>query len=199
MYDPELIFLESLMMNLRTSHIISGKTWIIHRKTYLWKYGPQLLHKLRWWSLFYRERYIRLLLLWTLDGPIQLPVTCQFWFEYPQFSTIEECAPLLAGKNFLYAVFKYIFLKFTFAKLCYTWQKKRFDSKWSFVWTFFFQAEGKWLGDCWYINEKTKFFKNKTRKNLKKILHLLLSFARKKNISIEKNGKHTQWKKSVLK
>jgi hypothetical protein len=33
--------------------------------------------------------------LWTLEGPIQLPVTCQFWFEYPQFQTIEKCAPLL--------------------------------------------------------------------------------------------------------
>jgi hypothetical protein len=55
------------MMNLRTCHIICGKTWIIHRKTYLWKYGSQLLHKLWWWSLFYRERHIRLLLLWTLE------------------------------------------------------------------------------------------------------------------------------------
>ncbi len=44
---------------------------------------------------FYKERHIRLLLLWTLEVPIQLPVTCQFWFEYPQFQTIEECAPLL--------------------------------------------------------------------------------------------------------
>ncbi len=83
------------MMNLRTSHIICGKTWIIHRKICLWKYGPQLLHKLRWWSLFYRERYVRLLQLWTLEGPIQLSVTCQFWFEYPRFHAIEECAPLL--------------------------------------------------------------------------------------------------------
>ncbi len=94
-YDSELIFLESLMMNLRTSHTVGGKTWIIHWKTYLWKYDKKLLHKLRWWSLFHRERYIRLLLLWTLEGPIQMPVTCQFWFEYPQFSTIEQCAPLL--------------------------------------------------------------------------------------------------------
>jgi hypothetical protein len=93
------------MMNLRISYIISGKTWIIHRKTYLWKYGPQLLHKLWWWSLFYRERYIRLLLLWTLEGPIQLPVTCQFWFEYPQFSTIEECAPLLEAKKWILSSF----------------------------------------------------------------------------------------------
>jgi hypothetical protein len=44
---------------------------------------------------FYREKYIRLLQLRTLEGPIQLPVTFQFWFEYPQFSTIGECTPLL--------------------------------------------------------------------------------------------------------
>ncbi len=56
-----------------------------------------MLHKMRWWGLFYRERYIRLLLLWTLEGPIKLPVTCQFWFEYPQFSTIKECAPLIVS------------------------------------------------------------------------------------------------------
>ena len=43
---------------------------------------------------FYRETYIRLLQLWTLEGPIQLPATCQFWFEYPQFSRRVECAPL---------------------------------------------------------------------------------------------------------
>jgi hypothetical protein len=31
-HDPKLIFLKSLMMNLRTSHIICGKQWIIHRE-----------------------------------------------------------------------------------------------------------------------------------------------------------------------
>ncbi len=43
---------------------------------------------------FYRERYIRLLLLWTLEGPIQLTDTCQFWFEYPKFKR----SPLLLAK-----------------------------------------------------------------------------------------------------
>jgi hypothetical protein len=31
-YDPKLIFPESLMMNLRSSHIICGKMWISHRE-----------------------------------------------------------------------------------------------------------------------------------------------------------------------
>ncbi len=88
------------MMNLRNSHIISGKTWIIHRKTYLWKYGPKLLHKLRWWSLFYRVRLLLFWLFWTLEGPIQLPVTCQFWFEYPLiFDNRRMCTVI--NKSFL--------------------------------------------------------------------------------------------------